>query len=245
MNEMCCPKCASRMELKELHKRTTIKGVDVAYPCRAYVCPGCGLEAGTVRTAGDAQRAAADAYRAKAGLLTGREIKSLREAQGVSQRELAEDLQVGIASIKRWETGAVQSESKDKLLRLRLLGDESSTCTGDRESGLHDLLDKLIKFRDERDWAQFQTPKNLAVSVSLEAAELLEHFQWSTEDRDIPPDKREAMAEEVADILIYLLLFAHRLGIDPVQAAQDKIEKNAQKYPADLVRGKSDKYTTY
>ncbi|MGM0540190.1 MAG: nucleotide pyrophosphohydrolase [Thermodesulfobacteriota bacterium] len=110
---------------------------------------------------------------------------------------------------------------------------------------LQTLLDKLIKFRDERDWAQFQTAKNLAISISLEAAELLEHFQWSTEDQDIPPDTRDKMAEEVDDILIYLLLFAHKLDIDPVQAAQDKIEKNAEKYPAELVRGRSDKYTEY
>ncbi len=110
---------------------------------------------------------------------------------------------------------------------------------------LQTLQDKLIQFRDDRDWAQFQTPKNLALSISLEAAELLEHFQWTTEDKDIPPDKRDNMAEEVADILIYLLLFAHRLDIDPVQAAHDKMAKNAAKYPADLVRGKSDKYTEY
>ena len=110
---------------------------------------------------------------------------------------------------------------------------------------LQTLLEKLIKFREERDWAQFQTAKNLALSISLEAAELLEHFQWSAENQDLSPDKRQAMAEEVADILIYLLLFAHKLGIDPVEAAQDKIEKNAQKYPAELVRGKSAKYTKY
>ena len=108
---------------------------------------------------------------------------------------------------------------------------------------LQAILDKLIDFRDERDWAQFQIPKNLAISISLEAAELLEHFQWTTEDQDLSPDERQAMAEEVVDILIYLLLFAHKLGIDPVEAAYDKIEKNAEKYPADLVRGKSDKYT--
>ena len=113
------------------------------------------------------------------------------------------------------------------------------------DKDLQDLQNKLIQFRDDRDWAQYQTAKNLALSISLEAAELLEHFQWSTEDQDILPDKRDKMAEEVADILIYLLLFAHRLDIDPVQAAQDKIEKNAKKYPADLVRGKSAKYTEY
>ena len=61
---------------------------------------------------------------------------------------------------------------------------------------LQTLLEKLIDFRDERDWAQFQTPKNLAISISLEAAELLEHFQWTTEDQDIPQDKREDLFEE-------------------------------------------------
>ena len=113
------------------------------------------------------------------------------------------------------------------------------------DNDLQDLLNKLIRFRDERDWAQFQTPKNLALSISLEAAELLEHFQWTTEDQDISPDKRDKMAEEVADILIYLLLFAHKLNIDPVQAAHNKIAQNAQKYPQELVRGKSAKYTEY
>jgi NTP pyrophosphatase (non-canonical NTP hydrolase) len=113
------------------------------------------------------------------------------------------------------------------------------------DSALQELVNKLIQFRDDRDWAQFQTAKNLAISISLEAAELLEHFQWTTEDQDIPPEKREEMIEEVADILIYLLLFAHKLDIDPVQAAKNKIEKNAAKYPADLVRGKSHKYTKY
>lgn len=108
---------------------------------------------------------------------------------------------------------------------------------------LQNILDKLVNFRDERDWAQFQTPKNLAVSISLEAAELLEHFQWTTDNQDIPPERRDKIAEEVADILIYLLLFAHNMDIELVRAAQDKIKKNEKKYPAELVRGKSDKYT--
>ena len=110
---------------------------------------------------------------------------------------------------------------------------------------LQDIIEKLIQFRDERDWAQFQTAKNLAISISLEAAELLEHFQWTTEDEDLSQEKINSLSEEVADILIYLLLFANKLDIDPVQAVQDKIEKNAKKYPADQVRGKSAKYTEY
>ncbi len=113
------------------------------------------------------------------------------------------------------------------------------------EKNLQKLLERLLKFRDERDWARFQTPKNLALSITLEAAELLEHFQWTTDDEPLAKDKVEAMSEEVADILIYVLLLADRLGIDPVEAAFDKIEKNAARYPAELVRGKSQKYTQY
>jgi putative zinc finger/helix-turn-helix YgiT family protein len=136
MKEMKCPRCFCPMELKNLHKQKTFKGIDIEYTCRAYVCQECGLEVGTVQTAGDTQRAVADAYRARKGLLTGREIKALREVQGMTQNELAEDLQVGIASIKRWESGAVQSESMDKLLRLRLLGNHGSSCNGNREIDL-------------------------------------------------------------------------------------------------------------
>jgi NTP pyrophosphatase (non-canonical NTP hydrolase) len=108
---------------------------------------------------------------------------------------------------------------------------------------LEDLLARLLSFRDERDWAQFQTPKNLALSISLEAAELLEHFQWTTEDEPLSQERVAAMSEEVADILIYLLLMADRLGIDPVQAAREKILKNEARYPAELVRGMSTKQT--
>ena len=110
---------------------------------------------------------------------------------------------------------------------------------------LQNLLNRLIRFRDERDWAQFHTAKNLAISISLEAAELLEHFQWTGENDEISTEKSNAMAEEVADILIYLLLISDNLGIDPVEAAQKKIQKNEEKYPADLVKGKSHKYTEY
>ena len=112
-------------------------------------------------------------------------------------------------------------------------------------SSLNDLLQQLLTFRDERDWARFQTPKNLAVSISLEAAELLEHFQWTAEDEPVNQEKVASLSDEVADILIYLLLMADRLGIDPLQAAREKILKNEAKYPAELVRGKSKKYTEY
>ncbi len=110
---------------------------------------------------------------------------------------------------------------------------------------MQELLNRLVKFRDERDWAQFHTAKNLALSVSLEAAELLEHFQWTTEDHQLSSEQTESASEEIADVLIYILLLSDRLGIDPVKAAFEKIENNEKKYPAEKVRGKSYKYTEY
>ena len=113
------------------------------------------------------------------------------------------------------------------------------------DQNLQELLDRLIKFRDERDWSQFHTAKNLALSVSIEAAELLEHFQWTTEDHQLSEEQTDSASEEIADILIYILLLSDRLGIDPLKAAFEKIKKNEDKYPAEVVRGKSYKYTEY
>ena len=110
---------------------------------------------------------------------------------------------------------------------------------------LDDLRDALRKFAAERDWDQFHSPKNLAMALSVESAELLEIFQWLTEEesRDLPPITKAAAADEIADVLIYLLRIADKLGIDPVAAAQRKMIANAQKYPADKARGNNKKYT--
>lgn len=104
---------------------------------------------------------------------------------------------------------------------------------------MKDVITRLVNFRDERDWYQFHTPENLAKSIVLEAAELLEHFQW--DDRF----DMEEVSEELADVMSYCILMADRLGIDIVQAMNDKIDKNEKKYPADQVRGSSKKYTEY
>lgn len=132
-----CPKGHGPMALKELHKEKTFKGVDISYMSEAFVCPVCGLEAGTVQTAGGVQRAIADGYREKVGLLTSREIKSLREANGFTQQQLADAMNVGIASIKRWETGMIQSRSMDHALRIQLQDDiRTDDYTGNREIDL-------------------------------------------------------------------------------------------------------------
>jgi NTP pyrophosphatase (non-canonical NTP hydrolase) len=108
------------------------------------------------------------------------------------------------------------------------------------------LLDRVIRFRDDRDWKQFHHPKDLAISIALEAAELLEHFQWKGKDevaRDLEdPDRKEALGDEMADVLILLLSASDAVGIDLFDATVRKIEKNAEKYPVEKARGNARKY---
>jgi dCTP diphosphatase len=113
------------------------------------------------------------------------------------------------------------------------------------DAGLDEIRARVLRFVAERDWEQFHSPKNLAMALSVEAAELLEVFQWLTEaqSREAAPEVKAAAADEIADVLIYLLQLSHRLGIDPVAAARDKIAKNAAKYPIEKARGLSKKYT--
>lgn len=112
---------------------------------------------------------------------------------------------------------------------------------------LHNLVARIRAFRDERDWMQFHNPKSLACSISIEANELLEHFQWSTpaESEVIALTKKEAIAAEIADVAIYLLELADNLDIDIVEAISTKLEQNAMKYPAEKVRGSAKKYSEY
>jgi len=109
------------------------------------------------------------------------------------------------------------------------------------------LRDKLRKFVAERDWDQFHSPKNLAMALSVEAAELVEHFQWLTEEqsRQLPPEKLAQVRDEMADVLVYLVRLADKLDVDLLAAAAQKIEKNALKYPAGKVRGSMKKYSDY
>jgi dCTP diphosphatase len=109
---------------------------------------------------------------------------------------------------------------------------------------LDDLQAKLRAFAAERDWDQFHSPKNLATALTVETAELLEHFQWMTEadSRLLSDDAKRAVAAEMADVLLYLLQLSDKLGVDLVEAAQSKIAANALKYPVDRARGRSDKY---
>ncbi|MCM3439355.1 nucleotide pyrophosphohydrolase [Metabacillus halosaccharovorans] len=106
------------------------------------------------------------------------------------------------------------------------------------------LTDKVVAFRDERDWQQFYNPKDLALSLSLEASELLENFQWKTSEEAIEKSE-ENIKDELADIVIYALLFANETGIDLVEAIEQKIQKNNEKYPVEKAYGSKTKYTEY
>ena len=110
---------------------------------------------------------------------------------------------------------------------------------------MQDTIERIRKFRDDRDWKQFHNPKDLAVSISIEAAELLELFQCQTgeESARFAAENRERVSEEIADVAIYLVELADITGIDLAQAIEAKLEKNASKYPVDKSRGRSTKYT--
>jgi NTP pyrophosphatase (non-canonical NTP hydrolase) len=112
---------------------------------------------------------------------------------------------------------------------------------------LDDLIKKVREFGLERDWNNYHSPKNLAMALMVEAGELAEHFQWLTQEQSssLPPDKLEEVREEIGDVLIYLANLCDRLGIDPMDAAFEKLEKNRARYPAAKVRGKYWKYNEY
>ena len=120
------------------------------------------------------------------------------------------------------------------------------TDTTPPEDRMQALARALQQFADARDWGPFHSPKNLASALIVEAGELLEHFQWLTEDqsRQLAPDKRQAVAHEMADVLLYLVQLSTVLDIDLIDAARAKMALNAQKYPVDQSRGHSRKYDT-
>jgi NTP pyrophosphatase (non-canonical NTP hydrolase) len=109
---------------------------------------------------------------------------------------------------------------------------------------LHELREALRGFAAERDWDQFHSPRNLATALAVEAAELLEPFQWLDEagSRELPTATRAAVEEEMADVLLYLVRLADKLDVDLIEAARTKMARNATKYPVEKARGSSRKY---
>ncbi len=118
---------------------------------------------------------------------------------------------------------------------------------GDAGTTLQELKERMAEFVRERDWEQFHSPKNLSMSIAIEAAELMEHFQWLTieQSQDLDREHLHEVSEELADIVLYSLSMANLLKIDISETVLAKMEKNNRKYPKDKVRGKAHKYTYY
>lgn len=102
------------------------------------------------------------------------------------------------------------------------------------------IMKDVIKFRDERNWAQFHNPKDLAISLSIEASELLELFQWKSSEEAVGLNK-EKIADELADVMVYALDLCHELGVDPEQIIRNKMKKNGEKYPIEKAYGSNKK----
>ena len=115
------------------------------------------------------------------------------------------------------------------------------------EADFDRIRKQVRQFVVERDWDQFHSPKNLSMALIVEAAEMVEHFQWLTEEQssNLPPEKLAEVELELADIQIYLISLAEKLKLDLVEAVDKKLALNAKKYPVDKVRGSSKKYTEY
>ncbi|MBA54240.1 MAG: nucleotide pyrophosphohydrolase [Pseudomonadales bacterium] len=109
------------------------------------------------------------------------------------------------------------------------------------------IRQRLREFAEARDWNQFHSPKNLSMALSVEVSELLECFQWLTEEesKSLSPKQMAAVIDEIADVQLYLIRLSDKLGVDILDAVEKKIEKNEAKYPADKVRGSSKKYNEY
>ena len=109
------------------------------------------------------------------------------------------------------------------------------------------IIQRLRESNKARDWDKYHSPANLAKAISVEASELLEPFQWTNQDltwKNCPNPLLESLTEEVADVLIYLLQFCDKMGIDPIVAAKAKMDKNEKKYPVEKCKGRADKYDT-
>ena len=160
-----------------------------------------------------------------------------------------------------WNLEATLRETMPALVAaLGQDGTRRSTCSSARPDGSpwiplprrhrrrpRATADRLRRFASERDWDQFHSPKNLAMALIVEAAELVEHFQWLTEAQsaDLPAATRAKVADELADVLVYLVRIADRLDIDLLEATARKLVDNEAKYPAAKVRGSPRKYSDY
>jgi len=110
---------------------------------------------------------------------------------------------------------------------------------------MQELKNQIKEFIQVRDWEQYHAPKNLAMALNVETAEILEIFQWKDTEQKLTVEEQEALSQEIGDVLIYLIELADKVGIDIIKAAKQKLALNEKKYPAEKVKGKAKKYTEY
>ena len=129
---------------------------------------------------------------------------------------------------------------------MRRTGRVATTAAAKRVGQIRELTEKIKRFRDDRDWLQFHNHKDMAISLVLEAAEVHEHFQWKSveECKKHAQEHSSEIGEELADVGMYLLELADNLGIDLVEVIEQKLKKNASKYPIEKARGSAKKYTS-
>lgn len=142
-----CPNGCGEMEVRQVEKSIVFKGINITYSAEIYVCPNCNIEVGSVKQAANMQQNIVDIYREKTGLMTGNEIRNLRKQNSLTQAMLADKMKVGIASIKRWETGQIQSKSMDNALRSVFRGEKAGQeISGNREFSISRIRLVLDKF---------------------------------------------------------------------------------------------------
>ncbi len=146
-----------------------------------------------------------------------------------------------------WKTRRRRKHRTKRRLHSETIRSQAKSLIVDQmtDNTLNDLKHRLRDFAEARDWDQFHSPKNLSMALSAEVAEIIEHFQWLTEEqsKNLPKDKLEEVETELADTLIYLIRLADKLDIDLLKVAISKIELNEQKYPVEKSRGNAKKYT--
>lgn len=177
-------------------------------------------------------------------------IKGLREEHHLSPTEFAKRLDIPLSLYSHIEKGLLVPSyslllaiSKEYAVSMEWLYDGINRELPQQDAGLGPaLVASILQFRDDRDWKQFHNPKDLAISISLEAAELLECFQWSAHDTQVA-EKKQAMQEELADVLIYCVMMADALQVDIGCLVAEKMFKNGKKYKVEQAYGNSKKYS--
>jgi putative zinc finger/helix-turn-helix YgiT family protein len=172
-----CPNEHGSMVLRETEQQVTFRGVELTVKAIQYVCETCSIEVATIKQAGAMQRKIADLYRAKKGLMTGQEIKGKRKDLKISQKNLADIMSVGIASIKRWEGGIIQTPAMDKLLRMAFWPKErETTVTGNRPFSIERVKCVLLEFNALFRYDLFKAGDKLSYSAKpLWYADMVAH----------------------------------------------------------------------